>query len=126
MVWSFGTGTADAELLAVRAVFGEWHTLVVDGRGALVAATCLGVRRSCKALLNTPAMFHDAVRLAAEARLREIAYTDQLTGTPNRAAYQQRADALPRTTLRRRCCSSTSTGSTASTTSSVTTPATAC
>ena len=92
LVSSFGT--TSGELLAVRAAFGSWHTLAVDGLGALVALTYLGLRRSYKALLNTPAMFDDAVRVAAEERLREIAYTDQLTGIPNRAAYQQRADAL--------------------------------
>lgn len=86
-------GSGDAvQLGAVRAVFGEWHTLLIDGVGAAVALAYLGLRRSYKTLLNTPAMFEDAVRVAAERQLREQAYTDVLTGIPNRAAYQQHAD----------------------------------
>lgn len=79
----------------MRAVFGEWHTVLIDGIGAAVAVTYLGLRHSYKALLNTPAMFDDAVRIAAEQQLRRLAYTDLLTGIPNRAAYQQYADGLP-------------------------------
>ena len=94
LMTSFGPGSGGADLVAVRAVFGEWHTVLVDGLGAIVAMTYLGLRRSYKALLNTPAMFEDAVRRAAEERLRDLAYTDQLTGIANRAAYQQHADAL--------------------------------
>lgn len=89
-----GAGHAD-QLGAVRAVFGEWHTVLVDGVGAAVAVIYLGLRRNYKALLNTPAMFDDAVRVAAERQLRELAFTDLLTGIPNRAAYQQYADSLP-------------------------------
>jgi diguanylate cyclase (GGDEF)-like protein len=75
-------------------VFGEWHTVLIDAVGAAVAVTYLGLRRNYKALLNTPAMFDDAVRVAAQERLRELAFTDQLTGIPHRAAYQQHADGL--------------------------------
>ncbi|GAC1610133.1 MAG: hypothetical protein NVS3B26_15270 [Mycobacteriales bacterium] len=88
----FGDGTAD--LRSARQVFGGWHGIVVDALGAAVAITYLGLRRSFGALLNTPAMFDDAVRVAAEHRLRELAFTDDLTGVPNRAAYQQYADSL--------------------------------
>ena len=78
----------------VRAVFGEWHTVAVDLVGAAVALTYLGLRRNYKALLNTPQMFDDRVRLAAEQALRERAFTDVLTGIPNRAAYQALVDGL--------------------------------
>lgn len=94
LLTDFGGVAGDVELDAVRAVFGEWHTVLIDTVGAAVAVTYLGLRRSYKALLNTPAMFDDAVRVAAEARLRSLAFTDLLTGIPNRAAYQQYADAL--------------------------------
>ncbi len=83
-----------AELFGTREVFGEWHSVLVDIVGAVVAVTYLGLRRSYKTLLNTPAMFDDAVRVAAEKQWRERALTDPLTGIPNRAAYQQWADDL--------------------------------
>ena len=89
---AFGGGAHD--LSGIREVFGEWHTVLIDAVGAAVAVTYLGLRRNYKTLLNTPAMFDDAVRVAAEERLRELAFTDQLTGIPNRASYQQHADAL--------------------------------
>lgn len=88
----FGDGNAD--LRSARELFGGWHGVIVDGLGATVAITYLGLRRSYKALLSTPAMFDDAVRVAAERRLCELAFTDGLTGIPNRAAYQQYADGL--------------------------------
>jgi diguanylate cyclase (GGDEF)-like protein len=94
---SFSNAHAAADVVAVRNVFGEWHSILIDLLGAAVAVTYLGLRRSYKALLNTPSMFDDAVRLAAERRLREVAFTDQLTGIPNRAAYQQLADRLAET-----------------------------
>lgn len=93
---AYGGQGATNELLAVRAVFGEWHTVAIDGVGAIVAVTYLGLRRSYKTLLNTPQMFDDSVRRAAEARLRELAFSDLLTGIPNRAAYQVLADELTR------------------------------
>jgi diguanylate cyclase (GGDEF)-like protein len=94
LVRTFGPHAHAHDLVSVRAVFGEWHTVAVELVGAMVAVTYLGLRHSYKALLNTPAMFDDAVRLAAEERLREVAFTDQLTGVPNRAAYQQYADGM--------------------------------
>ncbi len=90
LVW----GSSPAELATVRAMFGEWHSVAIDALGAVVAMTYLGLRRTYKTLLNTPAMFDDAVRLAAEKTWRERALTDQLTGIPNRAAYQHLADEL--------------------------------
>jgi len=94
LITSFGDAASPENLSAVRAVFGEWHTVLIDLVGAAVAVTYLGLRRSYKALLNTPAMFDDAVRVAAERQLRALAFTDLLTGIPNRAAYQQYADSL--------------------------------
>ncbi len=90
---AFGDGNA-AQLQSVRALFGEAHMVAIDALGAIVAVTYLALRRNYKALLNTPAMFDDAVRVAAEVQLRELAFTDQLTGVPNRAAYQRYADSL--------------------------------
>jgi diguanylate cyclase (GGDEF)-like protein len=72
-----------AQLLSARSLLGTWH-----------AVTYLALRRNYKTLLNTPAMFDDAVRVAAEDTLREVAFADQLTGVPNRAAYQRYADSL--------------------------------
>jgi diguanylate cyclase (GGDEF)-like protein len=92
LLMTFGEGASPADLAAVRAVFGEWHTVAVDLVGAAVALTYLGLRRNYKALLNTPQMFDDRVRLAAEQALREVAFKDSLTGIPNRAAYQALAD----------------------------------
>lgn len=93
LVWAFA-GETTADLAIVRAVFGEWHTVAIDGVGALVAITYLGLRRNYKALLNTPQMFDDRVRLAAEQALRDLAFTDSLTRIPNRAAYQALTDGL--------------------------------
>lgn len=87
-------GTTPAQERAVRDVFGEWHSVAVDAVGLVVAVVYLGLRRSYGTLLNTPSMFDDAVRVETERRLTEVAFTDQLTGIPNRAAYQLFADAL--------------------------------
>lgn len=94
LVLSFGGHGGPEQLFAVRDVFGEWHTVAIDGVGAVVAMAYLGLRRNYKTLLNTPQMFDDRVRRAAEQRLRELAFTDLLTGIPNRAAYQVQADEL--------------------------------
>lgn len=88
------SGRSSADLAAVRGVFGEWHTVAIDGVGAVVAIVYLGLRRNYKALLSTPQMFEDRVRSAAEQALRELAFVDTLTGIPNRAAYQALADGL--------------------------------
>ena len=88
------SGADAVQVASVRALFGEWHSVAIDALGAVVAITYLRLRHSYKALLNTPSMFEDAVRDTAERTLREIAFTDQLTGVPNRAAYQAHADAL--------------------------------
>jgi diguanylate cyclase (GGDEF)-like protein len=93
-------GGAGAQAGAVRAAFGEWHSVAIDAVGLAVALAYLGLRRSYGNLLNTPSMFDDAVRVETERRLREAAYTDQLTALPNRAAYQQLADSLPAGDLR--------------------------
>ncbi len=94
LLLAFGGQESAADLAAVRAVFGEWHTIAVDVVGAAVALTYLGLRRNYKTLLNTPQMFDDRVRVAAEHALRELAFTDVLTGIPNRAAYQALVDGL--------------------------------
>ncbi len=93
-VWFAFGGEDAAQLDSVRAVFGEWHAVLIDLVGATVAVTYLSLRRNYGALLRTPAMFDDAVRVAAQKRLRELAFTDQLTGVPNRASYQALADSL--------------------------------
>ena len=80
-------------LTVVRSALGDWHSVIIDIVSAVVAVTYVGLRRSYGALLNTPAMFEDAVRVAAEAHLADLAFTDKLTGVPNRAAYQDFADA---------------------------------
>ena len=77
-----------AQLAALRSTFGEWHSWALDAVGAVIALTYLALRRFYGALLNTPAMFEDAVRVAAEDRLREMAFTDPLTGCGNRAALE--------------------------------------
>ena len=90
----FGGAEHAQELAAERAAASGWHMVLIDALGATVGIIYLGLRRSYKALLNTPAMFDDAVRVAAERQLREFAFTDSLTGIPNRAAYQLHADGL--------------------------------
>ncbi|MBW3647564.1 MAG: GGDEF domain-containing protein, partial [Actinobacteria bacterium] len=90
----FGGAEHAQELAAARAAASGWHMVLIDALGATVGIIYLGLRRSYKALLNTPAMFDDAVRVAAERQLRELAFTDLLTGIPNRAAYQLHADQL--------------------------------
>jgi diguanylate cyclase (GGDEF)-like protein len=94
LVWSSGPAGSTEQLDAVRAVFGEWHTVLIDVLGAVVAVVYLGLRRHYRALVHTPGMFDDAVRRAAEQQLRDLAFTDALTGVPNRAAYQAFADEL--------------------------------
>jgi diguanylate cyclase (GGDEF)-like protein len=87
-------GGGRAGLEATRQTFDGSHNIAVEVLGAGVALTYLGLRRNYRALLSTPAMFDDAVRAAAEQRLRVMAFTDQLTEVPNRAAYQAYADSL--------------------------------
>ncbi|MDP9167774.1 MAG: GGDEF domain-containing protein [Actinomycetota bacterium] len=92
LLLAFGGHESPQDLAALRTVFGETHTVAIDAVGAAVAIIYLGLRRNYKALLNTPQMFDDRVRLAAEEALRDLAFTDILTGIPNRAAYQALAD----------------------------------
>ncbi|MCW2829912.1 MAG: diguanylate cyclase [Aeromicrobium sp.] len=87
-------GGGQAGLEATRETYSGVHNVLIEVLGAAVAVTYLGLRRNYKALLNTPAMFDDAVRAAAEERLRVMAFTDLLTGVPNRAAYQAFADGM--------------------------------
>ncbi|MCW2544993.1 MAG: diguanylate cyclase [Frankiales bacterium] len=61
-----------------------------DVVGAGVATYYLSLRRSYGRLLTSPQMFEDQVRQKTEERLRVQAYTDVLTGLPNRAAFAQR------------------------------------
>ncbi len=90
----FGGADGAEELAAARMAASGWHMVLIDALGATVGIIYLSLRRSYKALLNTPAMFDDAVRVAAERQLRQAAFTDLLTGIPNRAAYQLHADDL--------------------------------
>lgn len=94
LVMNFGGHHSAHDLASVRDVFGSWHTILIDAIGAAVAVIYLGLRQNYKALLNTPQMFDDRVRMAAEEALRDIAFTDSLTGIPNRAAYQTLVDGL--------------------------------
>ena len=87
-------GGSRAGLEATRQTYSGIHNVLIEALGAVVAITYLGLRRSYRTLLDTPAMFEDAVRAAAEAKLREAVYVDQLTQVPNRAAYQAYADEL--------------------------------
>lgn len=87
-------GGGRAGLEATRQTYSGIHNVLIEVLGAAVAITYLGLRRTYRTLLNTPAMFDDAVRAAAEATLRVAAFTDHLTDVPNRAAYQAYADGL--------------------------------
>lgn len=87
-------GGGRAGLEATRQTYSGIHNVLIEILGAVVAITYLGLRRNYKALINTPVMFDDAVRAAAEEHLRVMAFTDQLTAVPNRAAYQAFADGL--------------------------------
>lgn len=87
-------GGGRAGLEATRQTYSGIHNVLIEVIGAAVAVTYLGLRRTYGSLLNTPAMFDDAVRAAAEEHLRVMAFTDPLTGVPNRAAYQAYADGL--------------------------------
>ena len=82
------------DLGVVRSTMGGVHSVAIDLLGAVVAFVYLGLRRSYVALLHTPAMFEDAVRVEAEQRLSKLAYTDALTGCANRTAYQEYVDGL--------------------------------
>lgn len=92
-VWDLAAGSDGEPHL--REMFVSWHQVLIEAAGATAAVVYLALRRSYTTLLNTPAMFEDAVRAEAAERLRTLAYTDVLTGVPNRAAFQELATGLP-------------------------------
>lgn len=88
---SFGLGMQDG--LAMRQAFGFSMT-AWDLVGAGIAAYYLTLRRSYGTLLSTPQMFEDRVREQATKQLEVQAFTDSLTGLPNRAAFIRRLEGL--------------------------------
>lgn len=61
-----------------------------DVVGAATAGYYLSLRRSYGRLLTSPQMFEDRVQEEATAQLKVRAFTDSLTGLPNRAAFNER------------------------------------
>ena len=82
-------GWAEAEGLDMRRAF-DSSMVLWDIVGAATAAYYLSLRRSYGRLLTSPQMFEDRVREEAAERLRVQAYSDALTGLPNRAAFNER------------------------------------
>lgn len=79
--------------LGMRRAFGSTMT-AWDLVGAVVAIYYLSLRRSYGRLLTTPQMFEDRVREQSREELQLLAYTDSLTGLPNRAAFTAVMDTL--------------------------------
>jgi diguanylate cyclase (GGDEF)-like protein len=77
---------------------GAWDVAVWDAGTAAIALGFLVMRRHHGGLRDSPLMFDDRERRAAEERLRERASRDEVTGLANRAAF---SDELARC-LRRR------------------------
>ena len=85
----FGTSTG----MSMRMGFGP-AIGVIDIAGAVIAVYYLSLRASYGRLLNSPEMFEDQLRRRTEDVLRDQAFTDLLTGLPNRAAFEERLQAL--------------------------------
>ena len=76
----------------VRAVFGGFDSVLVE---LLVAVAAVGYLMTGRRYgWNASMMFGDRTRAAAEQQFPAMAATDQVTGVPNRAAYQGYADSL--------------------------------
>ena len=86
-----GWGVTEGE--DMRRAF-DSNMVIWDLVGAAVAAYYLTLRRSYGRLLTSPQMFEDRVREKAAERLHAQAYTDGLTGLPNRAAFSERLQDL--------------------------------
>ncbi len=82
-------GWAEGEGQDMRQAFNT-SMVLWDIVGAMTAAYYLSLRRSYGSLLTSPQMFEDRVREEAAEQLRIQAYTDTLTGLPNRAAFNER------------------------------------
>jgi diguanylate cyclase (GGDEF)-like protein len=89
-------GLGVQEGMDMRAAF-DTSMVLWDVVGAGVASYYLSLRRSYGRLLTSPQMFEDRVKEQAEQRLRVQAFTDALTGLPNRAAFNQRMHDLAET-----------------------------
>lgn len=86
-------GLSVDEGVAMRRAFAS-HMTLWDLVGAGVACYYLSLRRSYSRLLTSPQLFEDRVREQTERGLRRQAFTDALTGLPNRAAFTDRMSAL--------------------------------
>ncbi len=82
-------GWGEADGWQMRRAF-DSSMVLWDVVGAATAAYYLSLRRSYGRLLTSPQMFEDRVREEAADRLKVQAYTDPLTGLPNRAAFNER------------------------------------
>ncbi|MCU1587315.1 MAG: diguanylate cyclase [Frankiales bacterium] len=89
-----GLGVQEGENM--RVAFNT-NMVLWDVVGAGVACYYLSLRRSYGRLLTSPQMFEDRIKEEAAQRLQVQAYTDGLTGLPNRAAFTQRMTELAET-----------------------------